>query len=168
MAGTLEAYYYRLKKIWDRIDLYICPSQFIADKFVEYGFPPEKMRVVPNPLKPQAVIPPLGDKIVYLGRIHYEKGIKTLMEAAKDLRDYKMMVVGNGPDDAWVQEFARKNILSNIERAGWVGGDSWQKVMLDAKVIVVPSLFYENCSMGILEAFSYGRIVVAVDRGGNP
>lgn len=168
VAGTLEAYYYRLKKIWDRIDLYVCPSQFMADKFVEYGFPPEKMRVLPNPIKSQAVISPLGDKIVYLGRIHYEKGIKIFMEAAKDLRDYKIMVVGSGPDDGWVQEFARKNILSNIERAGWVGGDSWQKVMLEAKVIVVPSLFYENCSMGILEALSYGRIVVAVDRGGNP
>ncbi|TSC84642.1 MAG: Glycosyltransferase [Parcubacteria group bacterium Gr01-1014_13] len=168
VAGTLEAYYYRLKKIWQRIDLYVCPSQFMADKFVEYGFPAEKMRVVPNPLKSQEVVPPLGNKIVYLGRIHYEKGIKTLMEAAKELRDYKMMVVGSGPEDAWVQEFARKNILSNIERISWVGGESWQQVMREAKVIVVPSLFYENCSMGILEALSYGRIVVAVDRGGNP
>jgi len=168
LAGTLEAHYYRLKKIWDRIDLYICPSQFMADKFVEYGFPAEKMCIAPNPLKSQAVIPPLGNKIVYLGRIHYEKGIKILMEAAKELRDYKIMVVGSGPEDGWVQEFARKNILSNIERIGWVGGETWEKVMGEAKVIVVPSLFYENCSMGILEALSYGRIVVAVDRGGNP
>jgi glycosyltransferase involved in cell wall biosynthesis len=48
IVGTLEAYYYRFKKIWDRIDLYVCPSQFMADKLVEYGFPPGKMRVVPN------------------------------------------------------------------------------------------------------------------------
>ncbi|MEK7131231.1 MAG: glycosyltransferase [Patescibacteria group bacterium] len=168
IVGTLEAYYYQFKKIWKRIDLYICPSQFMANKLVEYGFPAEKMRVVPNPFKPQTIIPPLGNKIVYLGRIHYEKGIKILMEAAKDLRDYKVLIAGNGPEDSWVQEFARKNILANVERLGWVGGDSWEKVMLDAKVIVVPSLFYENCSMAILEAFSYGRIVVAVGRGGNP
>ena len=168
IVGTLETYYYQLKKIWKHIDLYICPSQFMADKMVEFGFPPEKMRVAPNPFKPQAVIPPLGNKIVYLGRIHYEKGIKILLEAAKELRDYKVLIAGNGPEDDWVAEFARKNILSNVERVGWVGGDSWQKTMLEAKVIVVPSLFYENCSMGILEAFSYGRIVVSVDRGGNP
>ena len=167
-AGTLEAYYYRLKKIWNRIDIYICPSQFMADKFIEYGFPEEKMRVIRNSFSPQAVVPPLGNKVVYMGRIHYEKGIKILMEASKELRDYKIKVVGSGPDDGWVQEFARKNILSNIERLGWVGGESWKQVMLEAKVIVVPSLFYENCSMAILEALSYGRIVVAVDRGGNP
>lgn len=90
------------------------------------------------------------------------------MEAATRLRDYKVVVAGNGPEDAWVQEFARKNIMSNIERVGWVSGEAWKKIMLEAKVIVVPSLFYENCSLAILEAMSYGRIVVSVDRGGNP
>ncbi len=168
IVGTLEAYYYKFNKIWKRIDLYVCPSQFMADKLVEYGFPAKKMRVIPNPFKPQAVIPPLGNKVVYLGRIHYEKGIKILMEAAKELRDYKVLIAGNGPEDSWVQEFARKNIMANVERVGWVGGDSWHQVMMDAKVVVVPSLFYENCSMAILEALSYGRIVVAVNRGGNP
>jgi len=168
IAGVLEARYYRFKKIWDRIDLYICPSKFMADKMIEYGFPAQKMRVLPNPFATQPVQYPLGEKVVYLGRTHYEKGIKVFMEAAKQLREYKIVVAGNGPEDAWVQEFARKNILSNIERVGWVGGEAWKKVMLDAKVIVVPSLFYENCSLAILEAMSYGRIVVTVNRGGNP
>src|SRR3989344_1209368 len=72
LVGTLEAYYYRLKKIWKRVDLYVCPSRFMADKLVDWGFPAEKMRVAPNPFRPQAVIPPLGDKVVYMGRIHYE------------------------------------------------------------------------------------------------
>ena len=168
LAGVLEAYYYRWKKIWRRIDIFVCPSQFMAEKLMDWGFPAEKMRVAPNPFVPQAVIPSLGDKVVYIGRIHYEKGVKILMEAAKELRDYKVLVAGAGPDDRWVQEFARKNILSNVERLGWVSGDAWRRVMAEAKVIVVPSLFYENCSVAILEAFSYGRIVVAVDRGGNP
>ncbi len=168
IVGTMEAYYYRYKKIWDRIDLYICPSKFIKNKLIEYGFPAHKMRDVRNPFSPQSVVPPLGDKVVYLGRVHYEKGIKIFMEAAKELRDHKVVVAGSGPEDGWVQEFARKNTLSNVERVGWVGGEAWKKVMLEAKVVVVPSLFYENCSMAILEAFSYGRIVVSVDRGGNP
>ncbi|MBI2037853.1 MAG: glycosyltransferase [Candidatus Magasanikbacteria bacterium] len=168
IAGVMEAYFYRFKKIWKRIDLYICPSQFMADKMVEYGFPAKKMRLLRNPFSPQTTPAPLGDKVVYLGRVHYEKGIKILMEAAKDLRNYKIKIVGSGPEDAWVQEFARKNILSNIERVGWVGGEKWKQVMNEAKVVVVPSLFYENCSLAILEAMSYGRIVVSIDRGGNP
>jgi glycosyltransferase involved in cell wall biosynthesis len=168
IAGTLEAYYYRYKKIWDRIDLYICQSQFIHDKLVEYGFPAGKMRFARNPFSPQPITPPLGYKVVYLGRVHYEKGIKIFMQAAKELRDLKLVVAGSGQEDGWVQDFARKNALSNVERVGWVGGEAWKKVMLEAKIIVVPSVFYENCSIAILEAFSYGRIVVSVDRGGNP
>jgi glycosyltransferase involved in cell wall biosynthesis len=168
LAGVLEAYYYRLRKIWQHVDIYICPSQFMADKLVQYGFPKSRMRVVPNPFVAQPVSYPLGDKVVYLGRTHYEKGIKIFMEAAKELRDYKLVVAGSGPEDAWVQEFVRKNILTNVERLGWVGGDAWKQVMLSAKVIVVPAVFYENCSLAILEAMSYGRIIVAVDRGGNP
>ena len=168
LAGVLEAYYYRFRKIWKHVDIYICPSQFMADKLVQYGFPRSKMRVVPNPFVAQPATYPLGDKVVYLGRTHYEKGIKIFMEAAKELRDYKLVVAGSGPEDAWVQEFVRKNILTNVERLGWVGGEAWKQVMLSAKVIVVPAVFYENCSLAILEAMSYGRIIVAVDRGGNP
>ncbi len=168
IAGVLEAHYYRYKKIWQHIDMYICPSKFMANKLVEYGFPASKMRVLPNPFAVQPNQYPLGDKVVYLGRTHAEKGIKIFMEAAIRLREYKVVVAGNGPEDAWVQEFARKNIMSNIERVGWVSGEAWKKIMLEAKVIVVPSLFYENCSLAILEAMSYGRIVVTVDRGGNP
>ncbi len=168
LAGVMEAYYYRLRHIWDRIDLFICPSQFMADKMVEYGLPRKKMRLLYNPFQLQPTVAPLGNKVVYLGRTHVEKGIKLFMEAAKDLRQYQLVVAGGGPEDNWVQEFIRKNILTNVEKRSWVTGEEWQRAMREAKVIVVPSLFYENCSLAILEALSYGRIVVSVDRGGNP
>ena len=168
LAGVMEAYYYRLRHIWQRIDLYICPSQFMADKMVEYGLPRKKMRLLRNLFEMQPTIAPLGNKVVYLGRTHVEKGIKLFMEAAKDLREFQLVVAGSGPEDSWIQEFKRKNILNNVEKRPWVNGQDWQQVMREAKVIVVPSLFYENCSLAILEALSYGRIVVSVDRGGNP
>jgi len=58
--------------------------------------------------------------------------------------------------------------LTNVKKVGWVEKDKWSELMDKAKVVVVPSIFYENCSMAILEALSYGRLVVATDRGGNP
>ncbi|OGH69753.1 MAG: hypothetical protein A2754_01720 [Candidatus Magasanikbacteria bacterium RIFCSPHIGHO2_01_FULL_47_8] len=168
LAGTLEAYYYRLKKIWDMVDLFICPSQFMKDKMIEYGFPGKKMRVIPNPFSLGAEqAPPLGNKVVYLGRIHYEKGIKIFMEAVKELSGYPALVAGSGPEDVWVNSYIAEHRLQNVDRRGWVSGPSWEAVMREAKVIVVPSLFFENCSLTILEALSHGRLVVAVDRGGN-
>jgi glycosyltransferase involved in cell wall biosynthesis len=168
LAGTLEAYYYRFAGIWKHVDRFICPSQFMADKLVEYGFPQNKVRVLKNSYELKYNVLPLGDKIVYLGRTHPEKGIKIFLQALTELREYRAIVAGTGPADIWVNDFLGNNRLNNVERVGWVNGDAWKRVMGEAKVIVVPSIFLENCSVTILEALSYGRLVVATDRGGNP
>jgi glycosyltransferase involved in cell wall biosynthesis len=168
IAGVAEAFYYQYKKIWKNIDFFICPSQFMADKMVEYGYPKEKMRVVRNPFAVNHNPMPLGNKVVFMGRLHYEKGIKVFLRAAEQLRDLHLVVAGSGPDEQWVNNFLKEKMLNNVERVGWVSGEKWQEIMEDARVVVVPSVFLENCSVSILEALSYGRIVVASDRGGNP
>ncbi len=168
LAGTLEAYYYRYQKIWDSIERFICPSEFMKNKMVEYGFPDKKMRVIKNPFALVGNPPPLGEKIVFLGRLHYEKGIRIFMEAVRVLRDYQTVIAGSGPEERWVNEFIQKNKLSNVEHRGWVTGQAWNEIMESARVIVVPSVALENCSGAILEALSYGRLVVATNRGGNP
>lgn len=167
-AGVAEAFYYKQKKIWDNIDLFICPSHFMADKMVEYGYPKKKMRVIKNPFPVNHNPLPLGNKVVFMGRLHYEKGIKIFVRAAEKLRDLHLVVAGTGPDEKWVNNFLKEKMLNNVDRVGWVSGEKWQEIMEEARVVVVPSVFLENCSVSILEALSYGRIVVASDRGGNP
>lgn len=167
LAGLLEAYYYRYRKIWENVGLYICPSEFMKNKMVEYGFPGNKMKVLKNPFAITATYP-LGSKVVYLGRLHYEKGIKVLMEAISGLSNFQFVIAGAGPEEKWVDKYIADNELTNVERVGWVSDERWHEVMKEARVIVVPSVFLENCSVAILEALSYGRIVVASDRGGNP
>lgn len=166
-AVTLESCYYWLRGIWKMVDRFICPSEFMFDKMVKWGFPKEKMRLLRNPFVLPENYAPLGDKIVYMGRFHVEKGIRILLAALPWLRQYPAIVAGSGPDDQWVDNFIKQYSLTNVFRTGWVSREHWREVMNTAKVVVVPSLFYENCSMAILEALSYGRIVVAADRGGN-
>lgn len=172
LAGDLEAYYYRFRHIWKNINLFICPSQFMADKMVEWGYPREKMRVIFNPFHPPTSIPdlPLGNKVLFLGRIHYEKGIKHLLEAARLLPHIPFLLVGTGPDENWVKDFIKKNNLKNVEYRGYLlhGSTEYFTAIREAKVMVTPSLFYENCSISILETLYYERIAVATDRGGNP
>ncbi len=168
LAGTLEAYYYRYSGIWESIHYYICPSQFMADKLVEYGFPAAKMRVIPNPFPLVASAPPLGTEIVFLGRLHEEKGIRLFLEAARELRGYSVTVAGEGPDKKWAEQYCQQFGMNYVRFAGNVDGSSWQQVMQRAKVVVVPSIFYENCSLTVLEALSHGRLVVGVKRGGTP
>ena len=90
------------------------------------------------------------------------------MEAVRGLRDYQTVIAGSGPEERWVSEFIQKNKLSNVEYRGWATGQAWNEIMESARVVVVPSVALENCSGAILEALSYGRLVVATNRGGNP
>ncbi len=167
LAGMIEAYYYYLRRVWSLVDIFICPSQFMLDKMTEWGFPKSKLRLARNPQTVPADCPPLGKKIVYLGRLHEEKGIRVFMNAIRQLRQYQVVVAGDGPDEELVERNIRQYGLNNVELIGRVQGEKWREAMLQAKVVVVPSMFYENCSMTVLEALSYGRIVVAADRGGN-
>lgn len=169
VAGTLEAYYYRLAGIWRHIDRFICPSEFMKNKMVEYGFPEQKMRVVNYPLtRLPTIVPPLGKNIVFLGRIHYEKGIKIFLRAVRDLRDYSIVIAGNGPEDGWVDDFIKQERLTNVAKINWVTGADWEKVIADARVVVVPSVFFETSGLVALEALAWGRLVVGADRGALP
>lgn len=167
LTGTLEAYYYYLKGIWKFVDAFICPSEFMLDKLVKWGFPAKKMHLLRNPYAGIVANPSLGSKIVYMGRLHEEKGINIFLAALPELKNYPIIIAGNGPEEENVEKFIRQNGLNNVERVGWVGGEKWQEVMNEARVVVVPSLFYENCSISILEALGNGKLVVASDRGGN-
>lgn len=168
LAGTLEAYYYQKEKIWDSIETFICPSVFMAKKMIENNFPAEKMRVIKNPFALTETYPPLGKSVVYIGRLDAEKGVKILLRAARLLPEYPIYVAGRGPDFDWAKEYIQEHDLRNVHLVGWVEGEYWRNLIGSAKVVVVPSVFLENCSLSILEGLSLGRIVVATDRGGNP
>lgn len=166
-AGALEAYVYWLRGVWASVDRFICPSEFFVNKMVEWGFDKNKLRLVRNPEAVSEECPPLGNKVVYLGRFHIEKGIRTFLRALPYLRELPAVIIGDGPENEWVEDFIRQYSLTNVEKMAWADKAIAQQVLLSARVVVIPSSFYENCSMAILEAMSLGRIVVATDRGGN-
>jgi len=167
IIGTFEAYFYRLKHIWKKIDYFICPSEFMKQTMIEFGFEEKRLKIINNFVSFKENIPPHGNKIVYLGRLDYEKGITFFMEAIKNISEFEVLVIGEGKEEKWVDEYIKKNKLTHVNRRKWVEGKEWEKVISEAKTMVFPSIFYENCSLGILEAMNYGRIVIASDRGGN-
>ena len=49
---------------------------------------------------------------------------------------------------------------------GFLGGEKLVEFMSNAKVLVVPSIWYENCPLSILEAQCMGVPVVTMNNGG--
>ena len=98
--------------------------------------------------------------IVYVGRLSKEKGVEHIAETAKLLPEYTFVVAGSGPD-----EDILKNV-PNIKLAGFLTGDKLTELVGRAKVLLLPSVCYENCPLSILEAHAMGVPVVTMNSGG--
>jgi glycosyltransferase involved in cell wall biosynthesis len=168
LVGTVEEFYFKARNLWGSVDMFICPSDFMLQSMIDGGFSEKKLIKIVNPIKINTEIPALGNKILFMGRIHREKGIRVLMPALSRLKKYEVIIAGSGPDDEWLDNFITEHKLKNVTRKPWVEGDEWMRVIKQAKVMVFPSIFYENCPKAILEALSFGRLVVASNKGGNP
>jgi glycosyltransferase involved in cell wall biosynthesis len=164
LLGVIEGKLYAALKTYRLVDLYICPSDFLANKllkgsdlfkgktftihnFIEKKFTPEKV---------EAQVP----YIVFVGRLSKEKGVELLAEAAKLLPAYQFVVAGTGPDDACLKD------IPNVTLKGFVGGAALTNLMANAKLLIAPSVCYENCPLSILEAHSLGVPVVTMNSGG--
>ena len=100
------------------------------------------------------------DYILFVGRLSKEKGIENIADTARLMPNYNFLIAGSGPD-----EYMLKGI-DNIKLAGFLNGEKLVEVMGKAKVLLLPSVCFENCPLSILEAHSLGVPVVTMNYGG--
>lgn len=164
IIGAVEARLYSLLGTYKKVDLYISPSYFLEGKLVSAkGLYKGKTKTIHNFINKNKFTcdnKSCKDYVAFAGRLSKEKGVELLAETAKLLPEYTFMVAGDGPD---------KNVLEkikNVKFTGFLSGEKLIEVMANARVIVVPSIWYENCPLSILEAQSMGVPVVTMNNGG--
>ena len=146
------------------MDLYICPSRFLENKLLRASnLYTGKTFTIHNFIEKKPV--PItehtdGPYIVFVGRLSKEKGVELLAQTARLLPQYRFVVAGTGPDDAVL------NHIPNVVMAGFLTGQALTNLMANAKLLVAPSVCYENCPLSILEAHSMGVPVVTMNSGG--
>jgi glycosyltransferase involved in cell wall biosynthesis len=143
------------------IDLYIAPTGFVKRKHVEAGFPEDKIIVKPHFLMTAPCVGAgEGDFALYVGRLSEEKGLRVLL---RTWRDYdipiKLRIVGDGPLRNEVKALAADN--GRVIYDGALDWDRAQRAMASAKILVVPSLWYETFGLVVMEALSVGTPVIA-------
>lgn len=168
LAG-LQAYHGTLAKAADKISVFLCHSQFLMNKMMEYGFPRERFRYVPHFLDLDGYPNPDGSEpyAVYFGRFSYEKGLQTLLRAA-EIADVELRIIGKGPEEESLQLYAREHALSNVHFLGPRWGQEMQEIVSKARCVVCPSEWYENSPLAIYESMAMGRPVVGAQIGGIP
>ncbi len=105
------------------------------------------------------------DYILFLGRIVPEKGVKYLIEAYKNLKTDKKLVIAGGASDSLdyfneIKSLADGN--ENIVLTGFVEGRVLEELYSNAYIYVLPSDL-EGMPLSLLEAMSYGNCCVTSD-----
>lgn len=168
LLATFEAYWREYKKYSSKISYFISPSEFVKNKFIQSGFK-EPIEVLPNLVeKGKSDTNYLGDQVLFFGRLSKEKGVITLLQAAKLLPGVKFKIAGAGPEEHRLKIFAYKNDLKNVEFLGFLGKERLQAAVNNARLVVVPSLWPEVFGLSIYEAVAAGKVVLGANIGAIP
>ena len=164
IIGVIEAKFYSLLKTYKKVDLFVCPSNFLENKLLSAkGYYEGKTKTIHNFINKEK-FSNNGRKedsyIIFVGRLSKEKGIENIAGAAKLIPEYDFVVAGSGPDEDMLKD------IPNVRLAGFLTGDKLTELMGNAKVLLLPSVCYENCPLSILEAHSLGVPVVTMNSGG--
>jgi glycosyltransferase involved in cell wall biosynthesis len=156
---------------YDPVQRFACPSRFLEGKMRAARVFPDRLRWVPNHVDAGAIAPkadPGGD-VVYVGRLSEEKGVDVLLEALGRSTTLRADIVGDGPERTALERLAASlGVDDRVRFHGRVAADAVHDAMRAASVAVVPSRWYENMPIAVLEAFAAGVPVVASAIGGLP
>ncbi len=172
ILAAYEKKYLLKNKYYDMIDLYITECDFYKKLM-------EKSKVTTSRIVHRTNFLPINQKyefnknyenfVLYFGRFSGEKGILTLLEAHKknDCR-HKLVLVGAGTVEDEIKKYISDKELNNIEMPGPIYGDKMEEIIEKARVIIMPSEWYENCPYALLQSIAKGKIVIASETGGLP
>ena len=154
-------------------DEIIVLSRGIQDYFRDaYG---RETRFIPNGVtRPEHTEPHLlrewyglngGDYILFLARLTEEKGIRYLIEAYRQIRTDKKLVIAGGASDSGEYIRELKALAEGDDRivfTGFVQGKLLDELYSNAYLYVLPSDL-EGMPLSLLEAMSYGNCCVVSD-----
>lgn len=174
--GYKEAVTWNRERLEACTDVFICPSQFMADKMVQGGFSKSKMQTLCNFIDVEKckfsstdgtddveLLPKKEDYYCFIGRLNHEKGAKTLIEAANQL-PYKLVIIGGGP----LMDELKSVAHTNIEFVGFKQWNDIKQLVGKARFSVIPSEWYENNPLSVIEAQCLGTPVLGANIGGIP
>ena len=101
---------------------------------------------------------------LFYGRLSKEKGVASLVEAFIKLSGLRLKIIGTGPNEKELKQ----NMYPNIEFLGYKKGDDLFNLVRNARFVIIPSEWYENNPMTIIEAYTLGVPVIGARIGGIP
>lgn len=159
MMLATEAYVHRWLGTYRKcVDLFLAPSQFVRDKFVEHGWDGDRFAVLPHFQKIHPLRESQADDgpLLYFGRLSAEKGVDDLLRSMQKVPHMRLIVAGDGPQRGELQELVVSLGLSNVEFVGHVGCAERDALIARSRFTVLPSHAYETLGKTILNRMRKG------------
>ena len=172
LMAAIESEYNKLSGLYNKIDLFITPSEFYKKKMEESGLTRSPIVHMKNFLPAQTkygVQGKRGKYVLYYGRLSWEKGIITLVQAMELVKDIPLVIVGTGPEEEAIRaEVRRLNLEDRVSLVGFKSGEDLWRFVRESACVVVPSEWYEASGYTACEAQAAGKPVVVTNAGGLP
>lgn len=121
---------------------------------------------LPSPAEPR----PAGDRVaLFVGRLLPWKGGAIALEVIAQTPDWRLVVIGDGPDRRRLERLARRRgVVERVEFRGWQPREEvWRVMREEASVLLFPSL-HDEAGWVVVEALSRGLPVLCLEHGGPP
>ncbi|MBR3311403.1 MAG: glycosyltransferase family 4 protein [Solobacterium sp.] len=160
---------YKWTRVFDDVDSYICTCEFSKNKLIAGGINDNKIFCVPTFIDGKAITPNYTHRkyFLFLGRLAHQKGARYAIEAMSYLKktDYVLKITGkltDSPEDKALQEYISTNNLNEkIEFVGFKSGAELDDLIRYSTSILCPAIWYENMPNTVIEAYAYGKPVIA-------
>lgn len=159
------------RTIFQEVDLFIAPSNFLRDKYIEQGLTENKIiysdygmdkSLFSNLEKTSSQEVRFG----FIGAIMPQKGIHILLEAFSNIKDATLKIYGRRDADIGYYQGLRKD-LRNVEFMGEARTEEERRKMFsNIDILVFPSIWFENSPLVIHEAFMAKLPVITSNLGG--
>ena len=173
LAGTLlrvlAMKLYAATKVFEDVDTFVCTCEFSKNKLIEGGVPASKIECVPTFIDVSKITPCFHDDkyFLFLGRMAHQKGTIYAIKAMNYLKntDYVLKITGqisDSEEDQKIWNYIKENQLeSKVIFTGFKYGVELEDLISKATCVVCPAIWYENMPNTVIEAYAYGKPVVA-------
>lgn len=171
LLGMAEMYFNRHEKgLINKVSKFIVPSKFLYNIVLNSGIEKEKVFLINNFIDTENIEPEYTSHkyFVYVGRLSKEKGLRTLLNAFHNIPSVKLIIIGKGPIEQTLILDKELNQMENVEFVGYKNKEEINEYLKYCEALILPSEWYENAPVSMLEAFAMGKTVIASNIGGIP
>ncbi|URZ03541.1 glycosyltransferase family 4 protein [Clostridium felsineum] len=157
------------KGYFNKIDKFIVFNSISKKNMIRKGFEENDIEIIPNYTYGQSKDNLRDTKknyIIFVGRLSQEKGIETLLEAMKNLKNVELKILGDGILKEEIKNRIRKFKMNNVKLLGFKQGEEKIELIKEAKALIFTSEWYETFGLTIIEAFANRTTVIASNIGG--